>query len=75
MTVLEVKPHKVYIRDLVPYRTAVMFFMAAFLLFHKKTKKSPHSPPASLSVGQFRIVKTCFAVGLFTIPILSKKKG
>lgn len=45
MTVLEVKPHKVYIRDLVPYRTAVMFFMAAFLLFYKKTKKSPHSPP------------------------------
>lgn len=44
MTVLEVKPHKVYIRDLVPYRTAVMFFMAAFLLFYKKTKKSPHSP-------------------------------
>ncbi len=43
MTVLEVKPHKVYIRDLVPYRTAVMFFMAAFLLFYKKN--SLYSPP------------------------------
>lgn len=42
MTVLEVKPHKVYIRDLVPYRTAVMFFMAAFLLFYKK-QKNPYT--------------------------------
>lgn len=41
MTVLEVKPHKVYIRDLVPYRTAVMFFMAAFLLFYKKIPTLP----------------------------------
>lgn len=48
MTVLEVKPQKVYIRDLVPYRTAVMF---SWLLFCYFTKKSPHSPPASLSVG------------------------
>lgn len=47
MTVLEVKPHKVYIRDLVPYRTAVMFFMAAFLLFYKKNKKIP-----TLSAGK-----------------------
>lgn len=46
MTVLEVKPHKVYIRDLVPYRTAVMFFMAAFFAILQKNKKnSPHSPP------------------------------
>lgn len=36
MTVLEVKPHKVYIRDLVPYRTAVMFSWLLFLLFYKK---------------------------------------
>ncbi len=50
MTVLEVKPHKVYIRDLVPYRTAVMFFMAAFLLFYKK-KFPILSADQSLSVG------------------------
>lgn len=49
MTVLEVKPHKVYIRDLVPYRTAVMFFMAAFLLFYKKIPTL--SADQSLSVG------------------------
>lgn len=55
MTVLEVKPHKVYIRDLVPYRTAVMFFMAAFLLFYKK-QKNPHTlRRETLSVGEFRI--------------------
>lgn len=41
MTVLEVKPHKVYIRDLVPYRTAVMFFMAAFFAILQKNKKIP----------------------------------
>lgn len=42
MTVLEVKPHKVYIRDLVPYRTAVMFAWLLFLLFYKKSPHSPH---------------------------------
>lgn len=41
MTVLEVKPHKVYIRDLVPYRTAVMFSMAAFFAILQKNKKIP----------------------------------
>lgn len=47
MTVLEVKPHKVYIRDLVPYRTAVMFFMAAFFAILQKNKKIP-----TLSAGK-----------------------
>ncbi len=56
MTVLEVKPHKVYIRDLVPYHTAVMFFMAAFFAILQKNKKNPHTlRRETLSVGEFRI--------------------
>lgn len=70
MTVLEVKPHKVYIRDLVPYRTAVMFFMAAFLLFYKKIPYTLRRPKLECRVIPYS--KTCLVVGLFTIPILSK---
>lgn len=51
MTVLEVKPHKVYIRDLVPYRTAVMFSWLLFCYFTKKQKIPTLSADQSLSVG------------------------
>lgn len=54
MTVLEVKPHKVYIRDLVPYRTAVMFFMAAFLLFYKKIPYTLRRPKLECRVIQYK---------------------
>ncbi len=74
MTVLEVKPHKVYIRDLVPYRTAVMFSWLLFCYFTKK-QKIPTLSAGKLECRVILYSKTCFAVGLFTIPILSKKKG